>query len=881
MNRKLALVGVLGALLVMVTPLSGQASPDGAKPQPVGGQSIVSTEGCESQARAASLVQRERPPLDPIVARLHEARRLGDDATVEALEAYLKRPLAAGESNGAPILRPTTSFGGRGCPVPQNSPQGFPPPLGEAPSDATFGPDVHVRGTWSVTAEWNPSLASDSKGNLYVAWQDNAMAYDYIQLYWSQDSGNSWDSWGYVLNPAADLTEPSIAIGEGATNRLVLAYIVDDGVSMPYPEVATAPLDSGTFTIRSVPVWSWEAYRHPVIWTDSFDFSGWYAYLTCEGVYDVVAKNINVCFWRSTDRGSTWPTGTVVLGNYDTYPWTDPDGTYGTNGNRVFLGCFRDDNNTLYCVRSDDFGLNWNPEVEVATLDPEPFPYQAKPQIAAAVNHDNVMLCCTKAVAGYCWIGQTYSTNAGEDWTTVWTLEGRIPGVHAFAVALTANEGGGSWHLAYTTSEYHVYYSHRPQDLSDFWQSEPDRVDDLGTASEYYRYKGIASNWTTDACGIVWSDFRDGSGDYDIYYDYTGNDLFYHVPSEIPTIQGAIDVARTGGTVLVAPGTYSETIDFLGKAIAVRSTEGAQHTTIDAEDQDTAVKFVTGEGPDSILEDMRIANGSALMGGGIYCSGASPTIRNCVIIYNAADYGGGIFLYESDAILTNNTVTENWGIQKGGGIYIKSALSAPLITNTILWDDTSPDGPEIYVDAASPNIRYCDVEGGWAGTGNINSNPLFVEEAADDHHIQYNSPCREAGWSGAPGLPDEDFDGNPRRVYSRPDIGADEFCQHLYYSGVASPGQTIKVKFTGTPGTSPVALLLGSGVLDEPVWGPFGYWYLMPPIFGPYYLPAIPSPSGVESFSGTIPPDFPSPFDLPMQAYIGTSFTDLCVIHVN
>ena len=47
--------------------------------------------------------------------------------------------------------------------------------------------------------------------------------------------------------------------------------------------------------------------------------------------------------------------------------------------------------------------------------------------------------------------------------------------------------------------------------------------------------------------------------------------LTIHVPADEPTIQDGLDVAVGGDTVLVAPGTYVENIDFIGKAITVRS----------------------------------------------------------------------------------------------------------------------------------------------------------------------------------------------------------------------------------------------------------------------------------------------------------------------
>src|SRR6266700_1042933 len=46
-----------------------------------------------------------------------------------------------------------------------------------------------------------------------------------------------------------------------------------------------------------------------------------------------------------------------------------------------------------------------------------------------------------------------------------------------------------------------------------------------------------------------------------------------NVPADQPTIQAAITLAQSGDTVLVAPGTYLENNDFLGKAITVTSSE--------------------------------------------------------------------------------------------------------------------------------------------------------------------------------------------------------------------------------------------------------------------------------------------------------------------
>ena len=98
------------------------------------------------------------------------------------------------------------------------------------------------------------------------------------------------------------------------------------------------------------------------------------------------------------------------------------------------------------------------------------------------------------------------------------------------------------------------------------------------------------------------------------------------------SIQTAIDDAVDTDEIVVAPGTYFETINFLGKAIWLHSSDGAEVTTIDGTGSFHVVQCVNGEGSDTVLSGFVITGGNADdfpsddNGGGMYNSRSSPTV---------------------------------------------------------------------------------------------------------------------------------------------------------------------------------------------------------------------------------------------------------------
>jgi hypothetical protein len=144
-------------------------------------------------------------------------------------------------------------------------------------------------------------------------------------------------------------------------------------------------------------------------------------------------------------------------------------------------------------------------------------------------------------------------------------------------------------------------------------------------------------------------------------------------------------------------------------------------------------------------------------GGGMCNSEYSrPTVTQCTFNNNTADQdGGGMYNFDSNPTVTNCIFTGNGG----SGIY--NFESSPTMTNCILWGDI-PD--EISNISSFPVITYSDIQGGFAGTGNINGDPRFVNAGSGDFHLRPDSPCIDAGSNSAPNLPPTDLAGNPRVV---------------------------------------------------------------------------------------------------------------------
>jgi len=184
---------------------------------------------------------------------------------------------------------------------------------------------------------------------------------------------------------------------------------------------------------------------------------------------------------------------------------------------------------------------------------------------------------------------------------------------------------------------------------------------------------------------------------------------------EFVSIQAGIEVANNGDTLLVAPGTYLEGIDFLEKEILVASwffttedTSFISSTIIDGEGiLENVVIIQNLETENLVFCGFSIRNMTPEGGVGISChGGTSPRIEHCHIMIEQAR---GIEVIGVDPVISDIAVTGN-GMEWSIGIFITNSDAHVLNCNVT----QAYRGLAVYYHS-NPLIENCEFVGNYSG----------------------------------------------------------------------------------------------------------------------------------------------------------------------
>ena len=212
-----------------------------------------------------------------------------------------------------------------------------------------------------------------------------------------------------------------------------------------------------------------------------------------------------------------------------------------------------------------------------------------------------------------------------------------------------------------------------------------------------------------------------------------------HVPGEEATIQRALDAAGTGTTILVAPGTYFETLNWPNDVDGIKliGVEGNENTILDGQGMHRVIRMSSSYANEyteaTLIEGLTIQNGFVFDedGAGLAFSGGSPIFRDLVFKSNRAEgesiwgggaamndfgglmercsfigneinsesraYGAGLNLEVSESAElrgcifdSNHGTTFNWAF--GGGLYLRSSFfdqSEIKLNNCVFKNNTT------------------------------------------------------------------------------------------------------------------------------------------------------------------------------------------------
>ncbi|MCH2153512.1 MAG: hypothetical protein MK089_09260 [Phycisphaerales bacterium] len=225
--------------------------------------------------------------------------------------------------------------------------------------------------------------------------------------------------------------------------------------------------------------------------------------------------------------------------------------------------------------------------------------------------------------------------------------------------------------------------------------------------------------------------------------DLGGNDIggcVYTVCADggcdFTTIQEAVDYAQGGEIIEVWPGTYradpwdgwdEPVVDMTGKAITLRSRDGADVTIIHGDDERRGILCSNSNASLSTviqgftIRDCRTNFSGAPYemrtgGAGLRCESSSPTILDCVFVENVNE-GYGSY--------------QNWQVDNSGGAILLENSNASVLNCTFMANVSQYYGGAVANSNSTATYSDCMFEGNAVGQYESGGGAVYCYESMD------------------------------------------------------------------------------------------------------------------------------------------------------